>query len=127
MVKSNVLALADLRRQRKQPQDTEKRPSKETLNHPELIRLASGLNPYTRTSEAYLAAYRSLGIDLINRVPEANAPAPLDPGEVRDAGDGYREAYLGVYGSVARHVYPFAEVEDFWDARNLDPRCRDLA
>ena len=122
VVKSDVLALADLRQQRK----ADKRPSKETLNHPDLIRLASGLNPYTQTPEAYLEAYRSLGIDLINRVPEGNAPAPLEFGEVRDAGGGYREAYLGVYSTVARHVYPFASVEEFWEAQGLDPLYEQL-
>ena len=39
-VKPDVLALADLQ------QNREKRPSKETLNHPGLIQLASGLDPY---------------------------------------------------------------------------------
>jgi hypothetical protein len=126
-MKSDVLALADLQLLRKQlPQDRQKHPSKETLNHPELIRLASGLDPYVQTSKAYLEAYRSLGIDLVNRVPEGNAPAALEFGEVRDAGGGYREAYLGVYSTVARHVYPFATVEEFWDAPGLDPSYQQL-
>jgi len=120
-VKQDVLALADLKQQ-----NDGKHPSKETLNHPGLIRLASGLDPYTQTPRAYLEAYRSLGIDLINRVPEDNAPPPLEFGEVRDVGGGYKEAYLGVYNTVARHVYPFASVEDFWQADSVDPIYGEL-
>lgn len=120
-VKQDVLALADLKQQ-----NDGKHPSKETLNHPGLIRLASGLDPYTQTPRAYLEAYRSLGIDLINRVPEDNAPPPLEFGEVRDAGSGYKEAYLGVYNTVARHVYPFASVEEFWQADSVDPKYEQL-
>jgi hypothetical protein len=119
-VKRDVLALAEVKRV------SHKHPSKETLNHPELIRLASGIDPHTRTPEAYLEAYRSLGIDLINRVPEENAPRLLGFGEVREAGQGYREAHLGVYNTVARHVYPFASVEEFWDAEALDPQYEEL-
>jgi hypothetical protein len=122
VVKSDVLALADLRRQR----NTEKPSSKETLNHPDLIQLASGLSPYTQTPRAYLEAYKSLGIDLINRVPEENAPTPLSFGEVRDVGGGYREAYLGLYNTVARHLYPFASVEEFWAASDVDPEYEQL-
>jgi len=118
-VKTDVLALSELR-------TTPKHPSKETLNHPGLIRLASGIDPFTRTPQAYRAAYRCLGIDLINRVPEHNAPPPLAPGEVRDLNDGYKEAYLGLYSSVARHVYPFSTVEDFWRADSLEPVYEQL-
>jgi hypothetical protein len=125
-VKSDVLALAELRHRRKESRDTEKHPSKETLNHPDLINLASGLNCYTNTPEAYLEAYRSLGIDLINRVPEENVPAPLACGEVREAGGGYKEAYLGLFSTVARHVYPFSSVEEFWAAPSLDPKYEQL-
>lgn len=119
-VKQDVLALAELLK------NTEKRPSKETLNHPDLIRLATGLDPYTQTANAYREAYHALGIDLINRVPEDNAPPPLKFGEVRDVGGGYKEAHLGLYNTVARHVYPFNSVEEFWQADALDPRYEEL-
>ena len=46
-----------------------KRPSKETLNHPALIALASGRDPFADTAAAFRAAYVALGIDLINVVP----------------------------------------------------------
>lgn len=103
-----------------------KRPSKETLNHAELIRLASGLDPYGQTPEAYREAYRSLGIDLVNRVPDRNAPSPLAPGEVRDVGGGYVEASLGLYNSVSRQRYPFATVEEFWRAAPVELDYREL-
>lgn len=119
-MRQDVLTLTDLR------QTPDKPPSKETLNHPDLIRLASGLDPFQQTAEAYREAYRALGIDLINRVPEENAPPPLAFGEVRDAGDGYKEAYLGVYNTVARHVYPFASVEEFWEAETVEPSYERL-
>jgi hypothetical protein len=115
-----VLALVELRR------ITSKFPSKETLNHPELIRLASGMDPFLQTPQAYREAYRALGIDLINRVPEENAPTPLAFGEVREIGGGYKEAYLGVYNTVARHIYPFASVEEFWQADSVEPSYQEL-
>ncbi|MCK5249965.1 MAG: hypothetical protein KAJ98_08375, partial [Spirochaetaceae bacterium] len=99
-MKSDVFAMLDGSRV--------KIPSKETLNHRELIELVTGMDVYTRTQEAYLAAYRALGIDIINRVPEKNAPPPLIPGEVRNEKD-YDVTYLGVYDSVCRHRYPFSD------------------
>ena len=47
---------------------TDKKPSKEILNHPELISLASGHNPLKETQVAFLKAYKSLGIDLIKNL-----------------------------------------------------------
>lgn len=102
-MKSDVFAMLDGSRV--------KIPSKETLNHRELIELVTGMDVYTRTQEAYLAAYRALGIDIINRVPEKNAPPPLIPGEVRNEKD-YDVTYLGVYDSVCRHRYPFSDPDD---------------
>jgi len=118
-MKQDVLALAEGR-------IPHKRPAKDTLNHAELIRLASGLDPYRQTPEAYREAYRSLGIDLINRVPTENAPPPLAPGEVREIGGDYAEAHLGLYDSVSRRRYPFATVEEFWRAPPLRLRYREL-
>lgn len=112
-MKKDVLALAELKM-------TEKRPSKETLNHPGLIRLASGLDPYTNTKEAYLKAYESLGIDIINRVPEENAPEPLKPGESMMLDNGYQKSYLGLYDTYCRMKYPFEDVDDFFEADSLD-------
>ncbi len=118
-MKKDVLALAKL-------QFSKKRPSKETLNHPGLIHLASGLDPYTETPSAYREAYRSLGIDIINRVPEHNAPTPLKQGEVKDPGNGYKEAYLGLYNTYYKYNYPFQNVDEFWSAKNINPFYNDL-
>jgi hypothetical protein len=103
-----------------------KRPSKETLNHPGLIALASGRDPFADTAEAYREAYRHLGIDLINRVPEENAPQPLGRGEVRSKDPDHDEAYLGVYNTCFRSRFPFRTVEEFWAAPPLDPEYEEL-
>jgi hypothetical protein len=113
-MKRDVLALARLER-------TEKRPSKETLNHAGIVHLASGLDPFTRTPEAYLRAYAALGIDIVNRVPEESAPPPLEPGEVRDLGNGYREAYLGIYGTLSRIAYPWRDADEFRQSGRFRP------
>jgi hypothetical protein len=118
-MKRDVLALAEGR-------STGKRPSKETLNSAQLIRLASGLDPYECTATAYREAYRSLGIDLVNRVPAENAPPPLALGEVRDVGGGYAEAGLGLYNTISRQSYPFATVEEFWQTPRLELSYPDL-
>lgn len=107
-MKSDVLSLLTINRSVDHKTTAQKIPSKETLNHPELIELVSGLNVYEETGEAYLRAYEALGIDIVNRVPESNAPAPLDPGEVRRLAD-YDETYLGVYNSVCRHRFPYRD------------------
>lgn len=93
--------------------------SKETLNHPELVELASGIDPFENTQKAYLEAYKSLGIDIINRVPVANAPHPLNHGETASIGNGYCKSYLGVYDSVCRMEYPYKESGDFFEDKNL--------
>ena len=96
-----------------------KRPSKETLNHPGLIALASGLNPFTQTKEAYLKAYASLGIDIINRVPEENAPEPLKPGECQTLDGDYNKSHLGLYDTYCKVKFPFADVDDFFAADEI--------
>ena len=84
-----------------------KRPSKETLNHTELIALVSGCDPHRQTPEAYRRAYAALGIDIINNVPEENAPTPLAPGEVGIRNDGTKAAHLGVFNTTCRTNFPF--------------------
>jgi hypothetical protein len=111
-MKKDALALSDLN-------ITGKRPSKETLNHPGLIYMASGCDPFMDTARAYKEAYRSLGIDLINRMPEENAPIPLNPGQTVDNGKGCKYSYLGLYDTFAKQKYAFDSVEEFWDAREI--------
>jgi hypothetical protein len=89
--------------------------SKETLNHPGLIRMVSGLDVYQHTREAYLRAYRALGIDLVNRVPIDNAPLPTPAGETRGHPTlPYRFSHLGVFDTAMRHTYPCRQPEDVW-------------
>lgn len=104
-MKEDVLAWSRLEK-------VSKLPSKETLNHPELVRWASGLDPYENTKAAYLAAYRNLEIDIINRVPLENAPPPTPCKEVRDLGNGYTASYLGIYDTVSRNTFPFDDCEE---------------
>ncbi len=103
-----------------------KRPSKETLNHPGIILLASGLDPLTETKSAYLSAYEALGIDIVNRVPLENASPPLAAGEVEDLGNGYRKTSLGLYDTVSRNEFPFRDVEEFWASEDLRLDYRSL-
>lgn len=95
---------------------TDKRPSKETLNHAGLIYLASGIDPYADTSRAYLEAYRSLGIDILNRVPTSNVVQTLRPSECESCGNGYRRAYIGLYDTYFREMFPFTDIDNFFEA-----------
>ena len=109
-MKEDVLAMVNGHR-------NDKAPSKETLNHPGLITMASGLDPYLDTKEAYLRAYEYLGIDIVNRVPNQNAPIPLKEGKSRDLGNDYIQTSLGMYDTVCRKKYPFSSVESFLSAK----------
>lgn len=92
--------------------------SKETLNHPGLINMVSGLDVYQHTGEAYRRTYTALGIDIINRVPLENAPEPTLEGTTRQHPTRpYNMAPLGVYDTVSRHTYLCQTPEEVW---NLD-------
>ena len=52
-----------------------KRPSKETLNHRELIEIASGLDVCAHTAEAHRRVHQVLGTDMVHRAPLEYAPA----------------------------------------------------
>ena len=114
----------------------DKRPSKESLNHAGLVYLASGIDPYVDTPAAYLGAYRSLGIDILNRVPSQNVVRRLRPGESRKHDAHHRRAYLGLYDTFFREVYPYTDADEFFadDDFDLDyrklivpvPHCFDL-
>ena len=109
-MKTDVLAWLD-------GKPTRKLPSKETLNHPGIIEMASGFDAFQETQAAYLGAYEALGIDIINIVPEENAPEPVRPGEVFwRKGGRVQESYLGVYNSTSRVRFPYETVEEFWEA-----------
>ena len=91
--------------------------SKETLNHPAIIEMVSGLDVYKNTKEAYRRAYKALGIDIVNRVPLENAPAPAEEGCEKRCGDRgqYLSLPLGVYDTVFRERFECDTVERFWE------------
>ncbi len=108
---------------------TDKRPSKETLNHPGIIELVSGRDVFKETPEAFLRTYEALGIDIINMAPEENAPPPAKPGQViTRKGGRVQESYLGVFNTTSRMKFPYKTVEDFWkaDISSLDYADLDL-
>ena len=95
---------------------TAKLPTKETLNHRALVELVSGPDAYANTPEAYLRAYEALGIDIVNRVPLENAPAPTLEGQTRNhPAKPYHYGRLGIYDTVMRHTYPCKTPEEVWD------------
>ena len=92
--------------------------SKETLNHPGLIQMVSGLDVFQHTPMAYLRAYEALGIDIINRVPRNNAPPPTPQGQTRQHPTRpYWLSHLGVFDTSMRVEYACRQPEDVW---NLD-------
>jgi hypothetical protein len=106
---------------------SEKLVSKETLNHRGLIESVSGLDVYRATPEAYARAYAALGIDIINRVPPRNAPAPTLPGQTRrhDALP-YSYSNLGVYDTAQRHTYVCTTPDEVWALDVQSFRYEDL-
>ena len=52
-------------------------------------------------------------------MPLENACPPLAQGMVVDQGNGYKRMPLGMYDTVSRHVYPFRDVDEFWDAGEI--------
>ncbi len=97
---------------------TEKIPSKETLNHRQLIEWVSGTDVFMDTHQAYLRAYEALGLDLILRVPlkNENASFPTPSGRCRrHPRKPYSFAALGVYDTAFRHTYACKTVEDVWE------------
>ena len=101
--------------------------SKETLNHPELIGMVSGLDVYQHTREAYLRAYEALGIDVINRVPIDNAPLPTPQGQTRlHPSLPYRYSALGLFDTAMRARYPCQGPEDVWELDVESVRLEDL-
>ena len=106
---------------------TGKIPSKESLNHRQLIEQVSGLNVYENTKEAFFRAYQALGIDLIKRVPLENAPSPTPPNQIRKhPTKPYHYAHLGVYDTIMRHTYPCTDVEDVWSVDVKSIKYEDL-
>ena len=112
---------------RAQGQPSEKLISKETLNHGGLVELVSGLDVYRATPEAFARAYAALGIDIINRVPLHNAPAPTPAGQTRShSALPYSYSSLGVYDTAYRHTYACSTPEEVWALDVASLRYEDL-
>jgi hypothetical protein len=71
-------------------------PSKETLNHPGIMQLVSGLDPWEDTPAAFEVSWRKLGIDVHSALPAGNVARPRVPGGTWEEG-GVRYADYGVY------------------------------
>lgn len=102
--------------------------SKETLNHPKLVEMVSGLDVYENTPEAFLRAYEALGIDLVNRVPTENAPVATEPKTSRPhpTHPDYALSPLGIYDTAARMRHPCADPDEIWDFKMGSTEYADL-
>ncbi|MGI6031393.1 MAG: uroporphyrinogen decarboxylase family protein [Eubacteriales bacterium] len=96
-----------------------KRPSKETLNHREIIQYVSGIDPLENTKDAFRIAYEKLGIDIVNRVPEKVCRPPLAIGETRVYDDTYKVSGLGVYDTYSRYRYPFEDPDELLEMEHV--------
>lgn len=100
-------------------------PTKETLNHPGLIRRVSGLDPWERPADAFSETWRKLSIDVHVAAP-ASAPRPRVPGGTWIE-NGWRCADIGVFPTAVRVSY----LDDLDHARDdwiyaYDPRRDDV-
>ncbi len=96
-------------------------PSKETLNHPALIKHVTGIHPFEDTPAAFQLAYQRLGIDIHMPLPAANAARPQLPGGAWQQGN-YRFSDMGVYPSPSTVEYcPHLEKNDPNWVFNYDP------
>jgi len=94
-------------------------PSFEVLEHPGIIREASGIDPFDRPREAYVAACRKLMIDWIVDIPHVTHRFSARD-EIRDLGGGMRVTEWGCSGSVWVEEHGFATVEDVLSYRPLE-------
>ena len=90
-------------------------PSKETLDHPGIIRYVTGIDVYDDTPRAFDIAWRKLGIDIHVAGPEQNAPRPKVPGGTWEE-DGYRYSDYGVYPTrmPLEHAVGTPKTDDEW-------------
>ncbi|MEK6793150.1 MAG: uroporphyrinogen decarboxylase family protein [Spirochaetota bacterium] len=77
-------------------------PSKETLNHPAIIKHVTGIDPFDNTPEAFALAWEKLGIDIHVAKPEKNAPRPKVPGGTWEE-NGTTYSDYGVYPTAMEH------------------------
>lgn len=94
-------------------------PSFEVLEHPVLIREVTGIDPFDRPRDAYVAACAALGIDWVSGFPRATYRFE-DAARVRDLGGGVRVTEWGCSGSLWVEERGFATVEDVLSYRPLE-------
>ena len=112
----------------------DKVPCKETLNHPDIINLVTGKDPFQNCADAFRGAWKALSIDIHSALP-TEAPPPKAPGGTWIEGN-TRYADLGVFPTSmpidhmpeiqknsADWVYQYNPVEDDFD---LPGRIRQL-
>jgi hypothetical protein len=78
-------------------------PTRETLNHPGLLRRVSGLDPWDHPADAFSEAWRRLSIDVHEAAP-ASAERPRVPGGTW-VENGWRYADIGVFPTAVRVSY----------------------
>jgi len=101
-------------------------PSKESLNHPGMIELMSGRDPFDETPRAFELAWERLSIDIHSALPEKRAVRPRVPGGTWVEGN-TRYADLGVFPTSMPVAY-MPEIEKRsadWIYR-YDPRQDDF-
>jgi len=74
-------------------------PSKETLNHPGIIKYVTGIDPFEDTPKAFELAWERLGIDIHVAKPTTNAPRPFSQDTWQEGN--LRFSPLGVYPTSA--------------------------
>jgi len=79
----------------------EKIPSKETLNHPELMKYVSGIDPFEDTPKAFEISWEKLGIDIHVAKPTGNAVRPQEGYSTWQEGN-LQFSPLGVYPTSAQ-------------------------
>lgn len=89
-------------------------PSKETLNHPGIIKHITGLDVFEDTRRAFEIAWRKLGIDIHVPLPEKNTSKPKVPGGTWQE-DNLRFSDMGVYPTTALIEYCPGLEKNNWD------------
>lgn len=100
-------------------------PSKETLNHPELITRLVGFDVYEDTDRAYEIAWRKLGIDIHAGLRGQAYRFPVAKGSYTEGNR--RIADLGVFptGTVLDHQPHLDKTSDEW-IYQYDPQADDI-
>ena len=94
-------------------------PSVEVLEHPALIRKVTGIDPFDRPVEAYVAACRVLELDWLIDIPRVTHRFERAD-EIHDLGGGLRVTEWGCSGSLWEQEHGFDTVEEVLSYRPLE-------